>query len=46
MTLRVHPKEGEVYDIKLAHTFNAPQIEWFHNGSALNTMAKKNAAAA
>lgn len=46
MTLRVHPKDGEAFDIKLAHTFNAPQIEWFINGSALNTMAKKNAAAA
>ncbi|ESZ96764.1 aconitate hydratase [Sclerotinia borealis F-4128] len=43
MTLRVHPKSGEAFDIKLAHTFNAPQIEWFKNGSALNTMAKANA---
>ncbi|QSZ31982.1 hypothetical protein DSL72_001551 [Monilinia vaccinii-corymbosi] len=43
MTLRVHPKSGETFDIKLAHTFNAPQIEWFKNGSALNTMAKANA---
>ncbi|ATZ47300.1 Bcaco1 [Botrytis cinerea B05.10] len=43
MTLRVHPKSGESFDIKLAHTFNAPQIEWFKNGSALNTMAKMNA---
>lgn len=43
MTLKVHPKEGESYEIKLAHTFNAPQIEWFKNGSALNTMAKANA---
>jgi aconitate hydratase len=43
MTLRVHPKNGETFDIKLAHTFNEPQIEWFKNGSALNTMAKANA---
>ncbi|KAI0150642.1 aconitase family-domain-containing protein [Xylariaceae sp. FL1272] len=43
MTLRVHPKSGETFDIKLAHTFNEPQIEWFKNGSALNTMAKMNA---
>lgn len=44
MTLRVHPKDGKTFDIKLAHTYNAPQIEWFKNGSALNTMAKANAA--
>lgn len=43
MTLKVHPKNGEVFEVKLAHTFNAPQIEWFKNGSALNTMAKANA---
>jgi aconitate hydratase len=42
LTMKVHPKDGEVFEIKLAHTFNAPQIEWFQNGSALNTMAKKN----
>jgi aconitate hydratase len=40
MTLVVHPKDGKSFEIKLAHTFNAPQIEWFKNGSALNTMAK------
>ncbi len=43
MTLVVHPKNGDSFEIKLAHTFNAPQIEWFKNGSALNTMAKANA---
>ena len=42
MTLRVHPKDGgKAFDIKLSHTFNEGQIEWFKNGSALNTMAKK-----
>ncbi|PNS21987.1 aconitate hydratase, mitochondrial [Sphaceloma murrayae] len=40
MTLRVHPKDGKTFDVQLAHTFNEPQIEWFKNGSALNTMAK------
>ncbi|EFW99843.1 mitochondrial aconitate hydratase [Grosmannia clavigera kw1407] len=40
ITMRVHRPNGEVEDIKLAHTFNAGQIEWFKNGSALNTMAK------
>ncbi|KAI9787730.1 MAG: Aconitate hydratase mitochondrial [Geoglossum umbratile] len=40
MTLKVHPKDGNTWEVKLAHTFNEPQIEWFKNGSALNTMAK------
>jgi aconitate hydratase len=45
MTLRVHPAAGgDAFDVKLSHTFNAPQIEWFKNGSALNTMAKANKA--
>jgi aconitate hydratase len=43
MTLVVHPADGgKPFDIKLSHTFNEGQIEWFKNGSALNTMAKKN----
>jgi aconitate hydratase len=42
VTMTVHPKDGEPFDIKLAHTFNEPQLEWFRNGSALNTMAKKH----
>ncbi|EGO55596.1 hypothetical protein NEUTE1DRAFT_117841 [Neurospora tetrasperma FGSC 2508] len=40
ITMRVHPKNGKDFDIKLNHTFNDAQIEWFKNGSALNTMAK------
>lgn len=40
--MTVHPKEGEPFDVKLQHTFNEAQIEWFKNGSALNTMAKKS----
>ncbi|KIX00953.1 aconitate hydratase, mitochondrial [Rhinocladiella mackenziei CBS 650.93] len=40
MIMRVHPKEGPAWDCELLHTFNAGQIEWFKNGSALNTMAK------
>ena len=41
VTLRVHPaKGGNAFDIPLSHTFNEPQLEWFKNGSALNTMAK------
>jgi aconitate hydratase len=41
MTMVVHPKNGKSFNIKLSHTFNEGQIEWFKNGSALNTMAKK-----
>ena len=41
ITMVVHPANGDkAFDIKLSHTFNEGQIEWFKNGSALNTMAK------
>ena len=43
MTLKVHPKDGSPFDVKLAQTYNEAQIEWFKNGSALNTMAKNHA---
>jgi aconitate hydratase len=43
LTMRVHPKDGEAWDCELSHTFNEGQIEWFKNGSALNTMAKNHA---
>ena len=42
VTLRVHPKDGKTFDIKLSQTFNSGQLEWFKNGSALNTMSKVN----
>lgn len=43
ITLTVHPADGgKPVDIKLSHTFNEGQIEWFKNGSALNTMAKQH----
>lgn len=42
LTMRVHPKDGKTFDVKLSHTYNDAQIEWFKNGSALNTMAKNN----
>ncbi|EPE03393.1 aconitate hydratase [Ophiostoma piceae UAMH 11346] len=42
ITMVIHPKQGEAFNIPLAHTFNASQIEWFKNGSALNTMAKNS----
>jgi len=45
MTLVVHPADGsKAFNVQLSHTFNEGQIEWFKNGSALNTMAKKNKA--
>ncbi|KAH8670471.1 aconitase family-domain-containing protein [Ilyonectria robusta] len=40
--MTVHPKEGAAFEVPLSHTFNGPQIEWFKNGSALNTMAKNS----
>ena len=40
ITLKVHPKNGQAWDAQLSHTFNEGQLEWFKNGSALNTMAK------
>ena len=43
ITLTVHPKNGPAWETKLSHTFNEGQIEWFKNGSALNTMAKNHA---
>lgn len=44
ISMTVHPAEGgKAYDIELNQTFNESQIEWFKNGSALNTMAKKAA---
>ncbi|CAM1503753.1 Fc.00g013440.m01.CDS01 [Cosmosporella sp. VM-42] len=43
ITMVVHPKDGKAFEIPLSHTFNEAQIEWFVNGSALNTMAKNAA---
>lgn len=43
MTMKVHPKNGSAFEVQLSHTFNPSQIEWFKDGSALNTMSKKNA---
>ncbi|KAK5075132.1 Aconitate hydratase mitochondrial [Lithohypha guttulata] len=42
ITMKVHPKDGQSWDCQLNQTFNEGQIEWFKNGSALNTMAKKH----
>ena len=40
ITLRVRPKDGKAWEAKLLHTFNESQIDWFKDGSALNTMAR------
>ena len=40
LTLRVHPKDGKVWEATLQHTFNESQIAWYRDGSALNTMAR------
>jgi aconitate hydratase len=37
-------KNGQKETIKVNHTYNAGQIEWFKAGSALNLMAKQIAA--
>ena len=40
LTLTVKPaKGGASYDVKVNHTLNEGQIEWFKAGSALNLMA-------
>ncbi|KAL3229496.1 Aconitate hydratase, mitochondrial [Nakaseomyces bracarensis] len=36
LIMKVHPKNGEAFDVELTHTFNSEQIEWFKHGSALN----------
>ncbi|RPA82171.1 aconitase [Ascobolus immersus RN42] len=43
ITMVVKPKNGEAWECPLTHTFNEGQIEWFRDGSALNTMARKAA---
>ena len=43
VTMRVHPKDGKVWDVQLNHTFNEGQLGWFKAGSALNKMAEAHA---
>jgi len=40
LTLVLNHKDGSKDTIKVNHTYNAGQIEWFKAGSALNLMAK------
>ncbi|CAO3660219.1 unnamed protein product [Umbelopsis ramanniana] len=43
LTLRLHHQDGKTDDVKLNHTFNQGQIQWFKAGSALNLMREKAA---
>ncbi|MFZ6010936.1 MAG: aconitase family protein, partial [Bacteroidota bacterium] len=45
LTLVLNHKDGSKHTIKVNHTYNGGQIEWFKAGSALNLMAKQIAAA-
>jgi aconitate hydratase len=45
LTLVLNHKDGSKDTIKVNHTYNAGQIEWFKAGSALNLMAKEITAA-
>ncbi len=45
LTMIFNHKDGTKDTIKVNHTYNAGQIEWFKAGSALNLMAAKIAAA-
>jgi len=44
LTLVLRHRDGSSHTIKVNHTYNAGQIEWFKAGSALNLMAKQIAA--
>ena len=43
LTLEVAHADGSTDSIKLNHTYNAQQIEWFKAGSALNLIKTQNA---
>ncbi|MDZ7615059.1 MAG: hypothetical protein U5K51_16210 [Flavobacteriaceae bacterium] len=43
LTLEAVHKDGSRDLIKLNHTYNDNQIEWFNEGSALNLIKKQNA---
>lgn len=45
VTARLTHRDGSTVDIKLAHTFNNEQLEWFKAGSALNVLRAKRKAA-
>ncbi len=43
LTLEIVHKDGSKDKIKLNHTYNAAQIEWYDKGSALNKIKEDNA---
>jgi aconitate hydratase len=43
LTLKIVHSDGSSDTIKLNHTYNDSQIEWYHEGSALNLIKKQNA---
>ncbi len=45
LTLVVHHKDGRREEIKLNHTYNQQQIEWFKAGGALNVIRSQFAKA-
>ena len=44
LTLKINHADGTTHSILLNHTYNASQIAWFKEGSALNLIKKENAA--
>ncbi|MDC6351913.1 aconitate hydratase [Zeaxanthinibacter sp. PT1] len=44
LTIEVVHADGSKDTIKANHSYNAPQINWFREGSALNVIKKENAA--
>ena len=42
LTLEMSHKDGSLDFIKLNHTYNASQIDWYNEGSALNLIKKEN----
>ena len=42
LTLEVVHADGLIDTIKLNHTYNSGQIEWYNEGSALNLIKKQN----
>ena len=43
LTLEILHKDGSSNTIKLNHTYNKAQIDWYNEGSALNLIKKQNA---
>lgn len=44
LTLKLTHADGSSEEIKLNHSYNAQQIEWFRSGSALNLIKEQNRA--